>query len=357
MTDYDKLNQVFEQILNEDERYSLDPKVLAARLVGKNRGVGSADTETRNIFINEFISQGLNALQSALSSGMIGSTSGSTRTATTPPVTFGGMKYTKGPNGWIDKRGRKADDNTARLLDRAAQQAQSSTTSVEQPNTNTISNFMVNWFDTYMRGSRVNSNMAPEQVKAIADRIQQAYQKEQGGSLFRRQGQPGKETREEVARLGHLAWGLYHTRMGMSPATSAGDNPTTTPTDRPRGGQTPPGSTDTSIDNRIDLGALTQGVRSIVGMINKFDQGTKRKAIGTILRNTNMLANVDQIVDAIEADKMNRFELEALIRAAQNKLGNENPAQGDLLAVGANDNQFPKPSNVTPIGQGRQRRT
>jgi len=102
MTDYDKLNQVFEQILNEDERYSLDPKVLAARLVGKNRGVGSADTETRNIFINEFISQGLNALQSALSSGMIGSTSGSTRTAPTPPVTFGGMKYTKGPNGWID---------------------------------------------------------------------------------------------------------------------------------------------------------------------------------------------------------------------------------------------------------------
>lgn len=295
MTEYDKLNEVFEKILNEDDRYSLDPKVLAARLVGKNRGIAAADTESRNIFINEFLSQGLSALQSAISSGMIG------------------------PN-------------------------------------NSISDFMVNWFNTYMRGSQVNSNMAPDQIKAVADRIEQAYKKEQGGSLFRRQGEPGKETRTEVARLGHLGWSLYHTRMGAR-TTAAGSDPSTTPTDRPRGGVTPPGPTDTGIDNRIDISALRQGVQGIVGMINKFDQATKRKAISAILQNTNMLANVDQIVDAIAADKMNRFELEALIKAAQNKLGNENPAQGDLLAVGANDNTFPKPANVTPIGQGRNRRT
>jgi hypothetical protein len=300
MTEYEKLNKVFEEILQEDDRMGLDPRVIASKLVGKNKGISTADTESRNIFINEFISQGLNALQSAVSSGML-----------------------TGQPGQVSK-------------------------------------FMTDWFNTYLRGSRVNSNMAPEQVKAVADRIEQAYKSESKGSLFRKEGSAGKKTKEEVARLGHLGWGLYHTRSSQPNNTATITNPSNNPNDpTTRGGQPAPGTNDYVPDNRIDIGNLRQGVQNVVAMINRFDQTTKRRAVSAILQGTNMLANVDQIVDAIAADRLTKSELETLLRAAQNKLGNENPAQGDLLAVGANDARFPQAqgtrASVTPIGQGRQR--
>jgi hypothetical protein len=54
----------------------------------------------------------------------------------TPPATpaapqvftFGGKKYTKGPKGWADSKGKAADTNTANILDKAASQADSTST-------------------------------------------------------------------------------------------------------------------------------------------------------------------------------------------------------------------------------------
>jgi len=345
MTDYDKLNTVFEKILNEQERFSLDPRVLGARLIGKNRGIGAADTETRNIFVNEFISQGLNALQSAISSGIIGTTGAASAEDNPEPVTFGGMKYTKGPNGWIDKRGKKADQNTAQILDKVSKQAASSKAVDPSIQTsNSISNFMINWFDTYMRGSKINSNMAPQQVKDVADRIQKAYEKEKGGSLFRREGQPGKETQTEMARLGHLAWSLYHTRMGYPNNNNANRDGSGTGGGAPGTGGGAPGTggrldSEKFGDNTPTLTNLSNITKAAVAMLNKFDQDTKFKAISAILNGTNMVANVDQIVSAIDADKMNRADLEALIKAAERKLGNPDNPQDDFfdkVAVGSN---------------------
>lgn len=42
---------------------------------------------------------------------------------TSEPMTWGGEKYTKGPNGWVNSKGKPADANTAKVLDQAAQQA------------------------------------------------------------------------------------------------------------------------------------------------------------------------------------------------------------------------------------------
>lgn len=43
--------------------------------------------------------------------------------ATSEPLTWGGQKYTKGPKGWVNSKGKLADVNTAKVLDQAAQQA------------------------------------------------------------------------------------------------------------------------------------------------------------------------------------------------------------------------------------------
>lgn len=43
--------------------------------------------------------------------------------AQSQPLKFGGETYRRGPKGWEDSRGRPADTNTARILDRAQAQA------------------------------------------------------------------------------------------------------------------------------------------------------------------------------------------------------------------------------------------
>lgn len=43
---------------------------------------------------------------------------------TSEPFSWGGEKYTKGPNGWVNSKGKPADANTAKVLDQAAQQAE-----------------------------------------------------------------------------------------------------------------------------------------------------------------------------------------------------------------------------------------
>lgn len=39
------------------------------------------------------------------------------------PLTFGGKKYTKGPRGWVDDKGKPADVNTSKILDQAQAKA------------------------------------------------------------------------------------------------------------------------------------------------------------------------------------------------------------------------------------------
>jgi hypothetical protein len=65
----------------------------------------------------------------------------STASTTEPQVfTFGGQKYTKGPKGWVDSKGKAADTNTANILNQAASKAGLTSTTKkatanQQPNT------------------------------------------------------------------------------------------------------------------------------------------------------------------------------------------------------------------------------
>lgn len=119
-------------------------------------GVSVQDKMAENNFVKDFTSKAIQAINGAIESGYVdpkkapenlslaqapssltkqepekagkpstGADSSQTPSASAPtePLTFGGEKYTKGPNGWINSKGKPADANTAKILDQAAQQA------------------------------------------------------------------------------------------------------------------------------------------------------------------------------------------------------------------------------------------
>lgn len=116
-------------------------------------GVSLQDKMAENNFVKDFTSKAIQAINGAIQSGYVdpnkvpenislqpaptapatnkqdqqpspaATPAADTGSTTTEPLTFGGEKYTKGPNGWVTSKGKAADTNTAKILDQAAQQA------------------------------------------------------------------------------------------------------------------------------------------------------------------------------------------------------------------------------------------
>lgn len=119
-------------------------------------GVSVQDKMAENNFVQDFTSKAIQAINGAIESGYVDpnkapenlslaqsptpqtkqepekagqpstgadNSQAPSANAPTEPFTFGGEKYTKGPNGWINSKGKPADANTAKILDQAAQQA------------------------------------------------------------------------------------------------------------------------------------------------------------------------------------------------------------------------------------------
>ena len=110
---------------------------------GWSKGVEKA---AQGKYKNQFVTRGLTALKTAINQGLVDtnssyvniSASPTTASASAPistaaatpapaattaaatPFTFGGEKYTKGPKGWVDSKGKPADANTIKVLDKAA---------------------------------------------------------------------------------------------------------------------------------------------------------------------------------------------------------------------------------------------
>ena len=61
------------------------------------------------------------------------STTAPSTSTTQEPLSWGGEKYTKGPKGWVDSKGKPADINTSNVLDQAATQASASAPKQKQP--------------------------------------------------------------------------------------------------------------------------------------------------------------------------------------------------------------------------------
>jgi len=134
-------------------------------------GRSTKDQVAANKFIDKFVSQALETLDVAVKNDLVDATSNklddkpaaqpaqqepAVKTAAsqnkkpkpktkqpaanTPaePITFGREKYTKGPKGWIDSKGKPADQNTTKILDQAAQQSTAQTNTkqagAQQPN-------------------------------------------------------------------------------------------------------------------------------------------------------------------------------------------------------------------------------
>jgi hypothetical protein len=124
---------------------------LARQTFGQAGGLTKQDIMASNIFNKNFISSALSNLSNGIKGGLIGMPSATPRPsapqapapvssatavrttpATSEPFTWAGQKYTKGPKGWLDSKGKLADANTAKILDRAAQKAAQPSTS-QQP--------------------------------------------------------------------------------------------------------------------------------------------------------------------------------------------------------------------------------
>lgn len=135
---------------------------LARQTFGQAGGLTKQDIMASNIFNKNFVSSALSNLSNGIKGGLIGMPSAtprpsapqaptapaptaptapvpvsstkaaSTTPATSEPFTWGGQKYTKGPKGWLNNKGKLADANTAKILDQAAQQAAQPSTS-QQP--------------------------------------------------------------------------------------------------------------------------------------------------------------------------------------------------------------------------------
>jgi hypothetical protein len=301
MSNYDKLNNLFEMLLEADPRYSLDPRVLATKLAGRNTGVSASDVETRNIFAGTFVSQAAHALESAIASGMV-------------------------------------DPKLKGTAEKAGQQS--------------ISSYLTNWYNTYMRASGVSSQNSPG-FDNIAKEVEQAYQGESAGSWLRKPG-AGKQTKAYLGKMANLGWAAYHSRgpgqgAGMKPSlvTDPGTSPSA-PSGGPGGGSSPD-------DKVIDYQTLVRQVKDTVNLVNKFDQVTKTKAVNAILNQTGTAAMTDPMLSAIEVDRISKDDMKKLYAALGRKLGvepEETPQQDLGLAV-----NMPKdvPNNVTFLNPNKHK--
>lgn len=132
----------------------LDPNRIAS-------GITTKDQMAQNNFVEEFVSKAMQALQTGIKGKYIDPNLGMSSDPLTPsaaadptttqqpqqpqqaapqqqaapkqaapqaqttqePLTFGREKYTKGPKGWVDSKGKPADPNVSKILDQASAKA------------------------------------------------------------------------------------------------------------------------------------------------------------------------------------------------------------------------------------------
>ena len=155
---YDRLNSLFESILNEQAKYKISDYLRTVWFPQFMRGV---DYKPNQANIDQLLKQvektyATDGGRAALTQLAKLSFAISPRKAQPKPpdaapetvasrqtqqptaqaqqpqqapltATWGNVKYTKGPKGWVDAKGKLADPNTVKYLDQAAAQAQAST--------------------------------------------------------------------------------------------------------------------------------------------------------------------------------------------------------------------------------------
>lgn len=160
---YDRLNSLFESIVNEQAKYKIKDYLKTVWFPQFMKGV---DYQPNQAKIDQLLQQvertyhtdggraaltQLASLSFAISPRKTqpkpppaaqGAAPAKTQQTTVQPqqyqqpqqapltATWGNVKYTKGPKGWVDAKGRLADPNTVKYLDQAASQAQASTPAV-----------------------------------------------------------------------------------------------------------------------------------------------------------------------------------------------------------------------------------
>lgn len=180
---------------------------------------------------------------------------------------------------------------------------------MEQAETLTIAQFIENWFNKYMRGSGVNSEMGGVRFNQIAKEIEQAYQQEQkAGGLGKmlRGSQPRGKTNDAIKKLGELAYAVYHSsaRAGMasgggSGGNTGGDGTKKTKTD-----------TDAEVADGSNVEVLSKNVHAAVAQAKKFTPDVQRKVVNTFYSQLNYVPSKNQITQALSSGNLSVKDLE-----------------------------------------------
>lgn len=132
---YNKLNFIFESIMNEQDTYTIKDYLKNVWFPQFMRGVSYKENQDK---IDQLLQQVENTyakdrgraaltqlaqLSFAISPRKSKQDKDSPATASIT-ATWGNVKYTKGPKGWLDPAGKLADPNTAKILDQAVSSSQ-----------------------------------------------------------------------------------------------------------------------------------------------------------------------------------------------------------------------------------------